>query len=99
MIYRINSLRVLPEYLLEVSFDDGKTVIYDVKEYMEHIPSYAYLKRIEGLFNQAKVDTSRTCVVWNENIDLPSDIIYEYGKSADNAANVAEESAKYGAAT
>ncbi len=34
-----------------------------------------------ALFNQVQLDSSRTCVYWNEDIDLPSDSIYEYGKS------------------
>ena len=38
------------------------------------------IKSVYGLFAQVQVDDSRTCVFWNENIDLPSDIIYEYGK-------------------
>ena len=27
----------------------------------------------------AQLDTSRTCIYWNDRIDLPSDAIYEYG--------------------
>ena len=38
------------------------------------------LKNIYGLFEQVQLDESRTCVFWNDDIDLPSDAIYEYGK-------------------
>ncbi len=31
------------------------------------------------LFQQVQLDPSRTCVYWNEDIDLPSDVLYEYG--------------------
>ena len=94
MICRIKDLKALPDYLLEVTFDDGRRVIYDVKEDMEQIPSYIDLRRIEGLFNQVRLDESRTCIIWNENIDLPSDTIYEYGQDADVSYTVAEESAE-----
>ena len=57
MIPRIASLKPISDLLLQVEFDDGITVLYDVKE-----------------------DLSRTCVYWTEDIDLPSDTIYEYGK-------------------
>ena len=34
---------------------------------------------------QVQLDESRTCVFWSEDIDLPSDTLYEYGKPAPNA--------------
>ena len=47
---------------------------------MEQIESYRDLATIHGLFNQVQLDPSRTCVYWNDEIDLPSDTLYEYGK-------------------
>lgn len=82
MIPRIKSIKPLVDYELHVTFDDGKSVIYDVKEDMRDIPSYRDLSTICGLFEQMQLDASRTCVYWNENIDLPSDAIYEYGVAA-----------------
>ena len=80
MIKRISSIKPLPDYCLSVSFDDGRKVIYDVKEDM-HLPGYEQLRDVAGLFQQVQLDKSRTCVYWNDEIDLPSDILYEYGKS------------------
>lgn len=77
MIPRIESVKALDNYMLEVVFDDGKTGLYDVKTDIEIIESYKDLENIYGLFNQVQLDESRTCVFWNENIDLPSDAIYE----------------------
>lgn len=79
MIPRIKSVKPISDYRLYVVFDDGKTVIYNVKDDIDTIDSYKDLETIYGLFNQVQLDTSRTCVYWNESIDLPSDIIYEYG--------------------
>lgn len=79
MIPRIKSVKPISDYRLYVIFDDGKTVIYNVKEDIDTIDGYKDLETIYSLFNQVQLDTSRTCVYWNENIDLPSDIIYEYG--------------------
>ncbi|MBQ3374793.1 MAG: DUF2442 domain-containing protein [Oscillospiraceae bacterium] len=80
MIPRIKDLEPLDDYVLKVSFDDGKCVLYDVKTDIEEIPSYRDLKEIFGLFNQVRLDQSRTCIYWNDYIDLPSDAIYEYGQ-------------------
>lgn len=79
MIKRIKRIVPLPDYVLEVSFDDGKTVLYDTKEDM-NLPGYDALRNVTGLFQQVQLDQSRTCVYWNDEIDLPSDILYEYGK-------------------
>ena len=79
MIKRIKRIFPLPDYVLEVSFDDGKTVLYDTKEDM-NLPGYDALRSVAGLFQQVQLDQSRTCVYWNDEIDLPSDILYEYGK-------------------
>ena len=80
MIPRIQEVKPLQDYFLRISFDDGKTVVYDVKEDMEQIESYRDLRLIRGIFEQVRLDESRTCVYWNEDIDLPSDTLYEYGK-------------------
>jgi len=79
MIPRIKEIQPLPEYQLRVTFDDGKIVLYDVMEDIRQIDSYRDLVSINGLFHQAQLDQSRTCVFWNSEIDLPSDTIYEYG--------------------
>ena len=79
MIPRIKMVEPLPDYKLKVLFDDGKTVIYNVKEDIETIESYKDLAAVQGLFEQVQLDESRTCVYWNDQIDLPSDTIYEYG--------------------
>lgn len=79
MICRIKSIKPMPDYMLHVIFDDGKDVMYDVKEDIRDIEGYKDLENITGLFQQVQLDQSRTCVFWNDYIDLPSDAIYEYG--------------------
>ena len=80
MIQRIKSVKPMDNYTIHVIFNDGKSVLYDVKEDIDTLPGYDDLKNIHGLFKQVQLDESRTCVFWNDDIDLPSDAIYEYGK-------------------
>lgn len=80
MIPRIKSIIDRNKYKLEVFFDDGKHVLYDVAEDINQIPVFRDLISIEGLWKQYSLDESRTCVYWNDQIDLASDSIYEYGK-------------------
>ena len=79
MIPRIKKLEVLDDLKLKITFDDQITVCYDVSEDIKNIPSYRPLQYEKGLFENAKVDESRTVVFWNDYIDLPSDSLYEYG--------------------
>ena len=80
MIPRIKSVKPVGQFFLEVVFDDGKKCIYNVEEDINQIKSYENLRDIPELFQQVRLDTSRTCVYWNDRIDLPIDTIYEYGK-------------------
>lgn len=79
MIKRIRELQPMPDYQLLVRFDDGKQVLYDVKDDIKTLPGYSLLCEVEGLFQNVRLDESRTCIYWTDEIDLPSDAIYEYG--------------------
>ena len=81
MIPRIKSISPMADFKLLVDFDGGRRVIYDVADDIRNIEAFEELRTLHGLFSNAKLDSSRTCVVWNERIDLPSDTIYEYGVS------------------
>lgn len=79
MIPRIKSYQPLDDYQLSVVFDDGRMVRYNVADDIESLPAFQDLKTEHGLFHNARLDKSRTCIYWNDRIDLPSDTIYEYG--------------------
>lgn len=81
MIPRIKSIEPRADFTLLVDFDGGRRVVYDVADDIRDIEAFRELKTLPGLFVNARLDSSRTCVVWNERIDLPSDTIYEYGVS------------------
>ncbi len=80
MIPRIKSVTDKDNYNLEVFFDDGKKVLYDVSDDIKSIEAFKDLVTIPGLWKQYSLDESRTCLYWNDYIDLASDTIYEYGK-------------------
>ncbi len=80
MIIRIKNFHPMDGNRLFVSFDDGREVVYDMNEDIDTLPGYSVLKETTGLFQQAMLDESRTCIYWNDEIDLPSDEIAEYGE-------------------
>ena len=81
MIPRIKSIEPKADYKLLVNFDEGRRVVYDVAEDIRNVEAFRELETLPGLFCNARLDSSRTCVIWNERVDLPSDTIYEYGVS------------------
>ena len=79
MIPRIKCIEPKADYKLLVDFDEGRRVVYDVADDIRNVEAFRELEALPGLFGNARLDSSRTCVVWNERVDLPSDTIYEYG--------------------
>ena len=90
MIPRIKSFEPMKDYWLRVTFDNGRVVQYNVKDDIRTIPAFQDLEKIYGLFQNAQLDQSRTCIYWNDQIDLPSDTIYEYGAEEDKTLSAAE---------
>ena len=80
MIPRISRIEPMTDFKIRVTFDEGRTVVYDVGADINEIKAFEDLKTLPYLFKNATLDSSRTCIVWNERIDLPSDTIYEYGQ-------------------
>ena len=81
MIPKIKTVEPLKDFVLHIVFDDGENVLYDVKDDIETLPEFKQLTEIQGLWEQLQLDSSRTCVYWNDRIDLASDTLYAYGIS------------------
>ena len=79
MISRIKELRTSSDYRLLVTFDDDVQVSYNVAEDIRTLPDFKPLLSETGLFENVRLDESRTCVYWSDRIDLASDTIREYG--------------------
>ncbi len=79
MLPRIDNVKIIKDYKLIVTFEDDTIVLYDLEEDIRTIDDFKRLKAYE-MFRQVKLDASRTCIYWNDRVDLSSDTIKEYGK-------------------
>ncbi len=79
MFYKIKTVSPLPDYRLSVRFINGTTKIYDVKPLFNKIPAFDELKSQE-LFCQAEVDVGGYGVIWNDDLDLSCDELWENGE-------------------
>ena len=79
MFHKIKNVFALPEYKLSVQFSEGVTKIYDATSLFERIPSFALLKGNSAEFACVTVDVGGYGIVWNDELDLSCDELWENG--------------------
>lgn len=82
MFHKIKTVSPLPEYQLSVQFSEGCTKIYPVAQLFEKIPAFTELKD-PRLFSDVQVDVGGHGVVWNDDLDLSCDELWENGVLVD----------------
>ncbi|MBR0374155.1 MAG: DUF2442 domain-containing protein [Mogibacterium sp.] len=80
MFHKVKSVNVLPDYKLSVQFAEGETKIYDLSQAFERWPVFSALKSDSNLYYSAFVDVGGYGVVWNDDIDLSCDELWENGE-------------------
>ena len=83
MFHKIKNVFALPEYKLSVQFSEGVTKIYDVKPLFSKIPVFAELMNNPAEFDYVTVDVGGYGIVWNDDIDLSCDELWENGVQVD----------------
>lgn len=78
MFHKIKSVSALLDYKLSVRFCEGVTKIYDVRPLFEQMPAFVTLKNDE-LFSSVAVDVGGYGVVWNDDLDISCDELWENG--------------------
>lgn len=78
MFHKIKNVYPLTEYRLSVQFTEGCTKIYDMKPLFKQIPLFAELKE-NHLFSDVTVDVGGHGIVWNDDLDLSCDELWENG--------------------
>ena len=79
MFHKIKSVSVLPDYCLFVQFSEGASKKYDVKALFEYWEPFKEFQRNPELFSKARVDVGGYGVVWNDDLDLSCNELYENG--------------------
>lgn len=79
MFHKITSLATLPDYILLVGFANGEFKQFDLKTLIDKYPPFATLKDVDGLYEQAKIDAGGYGIVWNDDLDISAEGIYEKG--------------------
>ena len=78
LFHKVKDVAPLPDMQLTVQFANGVTKLYDVKPLMERFPAFCALED-EGLFASVEVDQGGYGIVWNDDVDLSCDELWEHG--------------------
>ncbi len=78
MFHKIKNVVALNDYLLSVSFVEGVTKKYDVKPLFNKFNVFDELRN-NDLFKKAHVGPGGYAVIWNDDIDIACDELFEKG--------------------
>ena len=79
MFHKVKSAAPLSDFKLSVQFSEGDTKLYDVKPLFEKISAFRYLKDNPSEFDCVSVDVGGYGIVWNDDLDLSCDELWENG--------------------
>lgn len=82
MFHKIKNVTPLQDFKISIQFAEGITKIYDMKNLIEKNKIFADLKDI-NLFNSVEVDIGGYGVIWNDDIDISCDELFENSKKID----------------
>ena len=80
MFHKVKAVNALPDYRLSVQFAEGVTKIYDVKPLFAKWAPFKALERVPELFSAVEVDMGGYGIIWNDDLDLSCDELFENGE-------------------
>jgi hypothetical protein len=79
MFHKIKNVHPLSDMVLQVEFLNGITKLYDVKPLMDKWEVFKNLQR-KALFDLVHVEVGGYGIVWNKDIDLACNELWENGE-------------------
>ena len=78
----MNALKVrfLEDVTLELVFQDGKIIRYDMARLFSKYPQLEELRRNRKLFLSGHLDVGGYGVIWNDELDIDATSVYECGE-------------------
>ena len=81
MFHKVKAVNALPDYRVSVQFAEGVTKIYDVKPLFLKWAPFKSLENAPELFSGVEVDVGGYGIVWNDDLDLSCDELFENGET------------------
>ena len=83
MFHKVKTVNVIPDYRLSIQFAKGVTKIYDLKPLFEKWPICMNPKNDDTLLYSVEVNAGGYGIIWNDDIDLSCDELFENGKTVE----------------
>lgn len=83
MFHKVKNVNALPDYKLSIQFCEGITKIYDIKPLFEKLKVFTYFKEHEDKFFAVTTDVGGHGIVWNDDLDLSCDELWDNGVQVD----------------
>ena len=84
MFHKVKNEFVLHDYKLSVQISEGVTKLYDVKPLFDKIPAFKVFEKNPKKFSEVTVDTGGYGIVWNDELDLSCDELWEHVEKSDS---------------
>lgn len=81
MFHKVKAVNALPDFRLSVQFAEGVTKIYDVKPLFAKWELFKTLENAPDLFFSVEVDVGGYGIIWNDDLDLSCDELFENGET------------------
>lgn len=79
MFNKVASVKPLPEFVLLVAFENGAVKQYDVKPLIEKFEPFQIFLTTPILFKCVRVDQGGYGVVWNDELDISCNELWNNG--------------------
>ena len=86
MYHRLASVAPAGRLTIEATFADGTVKRYDVEPLLSRWKAFEALRDVPGLFRSVRVDAGGYGVVWNDELDLECEEIWNNGVSVSGSA-------------
>ena len=80
MHYMALKVDFLEDVTLEMTFQDGKVIRYDMSQMFGKYPQLEQLRKDRKLFESGHLDLTGFAVVWNDELDFDATSIYDDGE-------------------
>ena len=80
MHVRALKVEFLEDVTLQMTFQDGKVIRYDMSQMFEKYPQLEELRRNRKLFESGHLDLTGFAVIWNDELDFDATSIYDDGE-------------------
>ena len=83
MFHKVKNVSPLPDYKLSVQFSEGVTKLYDLMPLFTKLPIFTELQNNPELFSSVSVDVGGYGIIWDDELDLSCDELWEHGEQVD----------------